>query len=207
MFKVTAPVTPSRYVPPSKRAEEPATLSTTDMKSDKLFPTLAPMKPTMNGASWGQIRARLATPTKPEQPPQLDFKRTIEASIQRMDKEQEEGKRRENITNPVEMTPAQLEQNGWTSLKLAPPNPYYERFTLEEDDYYNARTAWPTEGFPFECVHVGGAEIERSLGRPTDYFAQANEGLGDMPPMNVATEMNARNRLLAFVGVGKISNT
>jgi hypothetical protein len=57
----TAPSS-SRYTPPSKRKEEPKTLSKEEIGSDLIFPSLAPMKPMTMGASWAQLRNRLSQP-------------------------------------------------------------------------------------------------------------------------------------------------
>jgi len=200
----TPPAVKTHYVPPSKRAqekEEAKAPSTEDMKSEQSFPTLSAMKPTTNGASWGQIRARLDK--EPTTTPSLNFKNVIEERIKREIKEAEEGKRLENMTDPLEMNAQQLEQNGWHVRSMRVDlSEVHDRIMannpLTEEDYWNSKTDWPTTGWPFEIVHLGGAPIERSPN-----FNAATYGEGDglyYTPLSVTAENTARNRLLAFVG-------
>lgn len=194
----------THYVPPSKRAQEKEDVkapSADDMKSEQSFPTLSPMKPATNGASWGQIRARLAK--EPSVTTSLSFKNVIEERVKRDIEEMELGKRLENITDPLEMNVQQVEQNGWHTRSMRVNlSEVYDRMMannpLTEEDYWNAKTEWPTTGWPFEIVHLGGAPIERSPN-----FNAATYGEDDelkFTPISVISENTARNRLLAFVG-------
>lgn len=198
-----APVKP-HYIPPSKRAQEKEEVkspSADDMKSEQFFPTLSPMKPATNGASWSQIRARLAK--GPAMTPSLNFKNVIEERVKRDIEELEIGKRLENLTDPLEMNAQQLEQNGWHVRSMRVNlSELHDRMMannpLTEEDYWNAKTDWPTTGWPFEIVHLGGAPIERSPN-----FSAATYGEGyelQYTPISVTSENTARSRLLAFVG-------
>ena len=83
-----------RYVPPSERAKKEPTLTADEMNSDKLFPTLG-------GATWPQIRERMARPLN-----MLDrVKTTIEEAERNAEKEPE--------TDTSKMTDEELEAAGW----------------------------------------------------------------------------------------------
>ena len=206
----------SSYVPPSKRTEvekEVKTLSKEDLSSKDMFPTLAPMKPTTTGASWGQLRNRLAAPV-----PQVEknFKATLEDRIERERKEVEEGVRLENLTDPLEMPPHILEQNGWATIRMPPatsPLAWHDSYMgrlsnrpyISEDDWFNARTEWTRMGIsedPPHCVYVGGDPYERTPSEEPDYFAKAafSDEHATLTPIQPESERRARNNLLNFVG-------
>jgi hypothetical protein len=197
------------YVPPSKRAQEKEEVkapSAEDMKSEQSFPTLSPMKPATNGASWGQIRARLAK--EPTTTPSLNFKNVIEERVKRDIEELEIGKRLENMTDPLEMNTQQLETNGWHVRSMRVDlSELHDRMMannpLTEEDYWNAKTDWPTTGWPFEIVHLGGTPIERSPNFNTISYGE--DGDLHYTPISVISENTARNRLLTFVGKNPVA--
>jgi hypothetical protein len=214
-----------RYVPPSKREVviEVPTLSAEDIQSRTLFPTLATAKKVVAPPiSWGQLRNKLAAPppvsepvVAPEpvavSPHAMNFKATMEKRIEKDKKEQEEGYLQEQITNPLEMNAILLEKNGWVGLPLHSGFPE-ERFTLEEEDYWNAGTEWATMGFPNggdlskilqhgECVWLGGEPIERTTSKEPDWFTHVSYDSPMMSAYSPVKEQDARGRLLAFVGV------
>lgn len=187
----TTPLPTNRYAPPSKRKEEPKTLTKEEINSDAVFPSLAPMKPMTSGASWAQLRNRLSQPANPFQvlaedqsptaspKPHMNFMRVIDERLKREQAEKEEGFRREAITEPKQMSIEQREANGWTTLRL-PPNfrEISERLAanrpLKEEDYYDSGHAFDSPwlpGMPVECVHLGGTPIERTEKR-VDHFAE-----------------------------------
>jgi len=97
-----AAVKKSKYVPPSERAAEgPAPLTAAELASTKLFPTLG-----------------LAVAVAAAAP--LSFKKNVEEGIKKAQQELEEGFRREQITDPWEMTEEERQQNGWEMLSLRP---------------------------------------------------------------------------------------
>ena len=134
----------NRYAPPSKRKEEPKTLTKDEISSDILFPSLSPMKPMTSGASWAQLQNRLSSnpfsalsedstspkdlspspkdlsPSHKDLSPshKMNFMRVIDERMKRERAEAEEGIRREGITEPSQMTMDQREANGWTTLRL-----------------------------------------------------------------------------------------
>jgi len=227
----SAPVV-QRYMAPSMRAAvaKVATLSSDDISSDVLFPSLAPMKPATAGASWGQLRARLSSrnqfavldeddaPPLPQQP--MNFKGVMEERIARDREEQADAERRENITDPVEMSIEQRRANGWSTLFI-PRDPIdfvayndriASRLVLDEDDYFNAKTTWTTAGFTEEqmtdprkfpthadCVHLGGAPIERSNKPEPDFFAKQGSD-ARFPTSSDSSEKRAKKALFSFVG-------
>jgi hypothetical protein len=79
-----------RYVPPSERVKKEPTLTTDEMNSDKLFPSLG-------GATWPQIRERMAQPVS-----MLD---KVKLSMEESEKEPE--------TDLSKMTDEQVEAAGW----------------------------------------------------------------------------------------------
>jgi hypothetical protein len=182
---------PNRYAPPSKRKEEVKTLTKDEINSDLLFPSLAPMKPMTTGASWSQLRNRLSQPANPFSvlsednatvnpvvKPEMNFMHVIDERIKREKAEKEEGVKRDAITEPSQMTMEQRDAHGWTTLRL-PPNfvEFNERLSaykpLKEQDYYDSGHAFDspwTRGMPVECVHLGGAPIERKE-KKVDHFA------------------------------------
>jgi len=95
-----------RYVPPSKRKEEAKKPPTSvDLSSDTIFPSLAQMKPTSPGATWGELRTRLTEPN--------NFKNVVEECIKR---EIDDAYRQATITDPFAMTEKEREANGWLLL-------------------------------------------------------------------------------------------
>ena len=189
------PLVTSRYAPPSKRKEEPKTLTKDEISSDILFPSLSPMKPMTSGASWSQLQTRLSTPNpfsalsedspspkaSPRPRPDMNFMRVVDERMKREKAEAEEGIRREGITEPSQMTMEQRDASGWTTLRL-PGTPaefmdISERLSanppLKEEYYYDSghkfERPW-IRGDPVECVHLGGTPIERTE-KLVDHFA------------------------------------
>jgi hypothetical protein len=150
------------------------------------------MKPMTKGASWTQLRNRLSQPANPFSvlseenatvnpvaKPDMNFMQVIDERIKREKAEKEEGVKRDAITEPSQMTMDQREAHGWSTLRL-PPNfvEINERLStpksLKEEDYYNSGHSFDspwTRGMPFECVHLGGAPIERKE-KKVDHFTE-----------------------------------
>jgi hypothetical protein len=89
-----APMPIGRYVPPSARVKKEPTLTAEQIASDKLFPTLG-------GATWPQIRERMAQP--------LNMLDRVKTSIE----EAERNAEKEPETDTSKMTDEELEAAGW----------------------------------------------------------------------------------------------
>lgn len=176
-----------KYVRPSERPIN------VDLTSQASFPALNPMR-LAEGASWSQIRSRLTDDT---------FKRRVELRIEREEKELAEGIRQEQVTDPLEMTPAQLAAHGWHVLRR--PEVFSEPVEILEEDLYNARTPWTTLGIPLdimnnpskavqfvECVYQDGTPVEREA--YIDIFDKEIT-----PIVNYGSEQKTKDRLLAFI--------
>jgi len=99
-----AAVPKTKYLRPSERAATgPEPLTAAELSSTKLFPSLG-------------LSAAVAAAAP------LSFKKNVEEGIKKAQKELEEGYRREQITDPWEMTVEEREQNGWEIFSLR-PNP------------------------------------------------------------------------------------
>jgi len=199
-------VSKSQYIIPSKRAQpadagpQQATLSVEEMKSEESFPTLGPMKPATSGASWGQIRARLAKPLAPAPAPPpvtppskttMNFKEMIDNRILR-DKEEAE-------RQPVE---EEGDEAGWHILSLRKePRQVEEHETLIWWDVEQPPQANPVEEewtglpWPSDNTFLDGRTIDPS--RP--YTVPTNDQL-DVIPYSPESLQRARNRMLAFIG-------
>lgn len=189
-----------RYVPPSARKDLPPeikALTAEELGSKELFPTLKA------GASWSQIRTRLALPVQ-------DFKGTIQQRLEREKKELEQGIQEELETDPMQMTEAKLARDGWVTRKLpvdlAGHHEFIDRFArrhvIEPEDYWNAKTEWTTFGVPegydrnlVECVNIDGTPIERSKASENSY------SMGQAISYDMAREKSAKEKLLSFVGL------
>lgn len=160
----------SIYIPPSKRAEmkpEDIVLTAEDMDSATLFPTLGPMPPATNGASWNQIRTRL---TKP-------LVNVVEEAIERERKEAEEGMRREMETDPTKMTEQQRKANGWDSITI--PSKLADFSVIDPEYPWNVQKDWlnvpdftpdiMNDSSKFlkyaTCMNADGSDIERAMKR------------------------------------------
>ena len=208
----------SRYTPPSKRKEELKAPTKEELDSDILFPTLSPMKPLTPGANWSQLRKRLSqnpfsaldtdsNTTQEPITPSMDFMRVMQERIKADKHEEEEGIRLENIKEPALMSIEKREENGWTTISL-PLNHQQFNHTiasqrvLTEEDMYDSRSPW-TLNPRFECVHLGGAPVQRK--EDIDYFARfsINSEQAYTPVME-SSVLAATNRMLAFVGKSKV---
>ena len=114
---------PKRYMVPSKRAEEekiPKSLSLEQLSSESNFPSLAGAKAMTKSASWGQLRARLCTPSLsvPEEAPNATMKEVIDASLKKQEACEEEMQRNEATTDPFKMSEALLKKNGWARFPI-----------------------------------------------------------------------------------------
>lgn len=103
----------SSYCPPSKRKQAAAVQKAPtqdELNSDLVFPTLKPSAPVTGGATWGQLRERLA--------PATSFKGVIEERVKR----EEEDRIRivEVVTDPTKMKTAELLAEGWAVLPVTP---------------------------------------------------------------------------------------
>jgi len=158
------------YVPPSQRTakKEELTLSVDDMASATLFPTLNSMSPTTSGATWTQIRTRLAKP----------LTEVVGDAIERERKALEDGIRQEKETDPRKMTDAQVLANGWNYLR-----PTVQEFCVVDTEYpWSPTTDWTTapEFSPdlmedsqkflkyAECMNEDGTPLERASRKPTN---------------------------------------
>ena len=158
------------YVPPSQRSakKEDLTLSVDDMASSTLFPTLDSMSPTTSGATWTQIRTRLAKP----------LTEVVGDAIERERKAIEEGIRQEKETDPRKMTDAQVLANGWNYLR-----PTVQEFCVVDTEYpWSPTTDWTTapEFSPdlmedsqkflkyAQCMNEDGTPLERRSRKPTN---------------------------------------
>lgn len=179
--------TASRYVPPSKRAAEPPkpkTLTTQDMASTELFPTLGgpravvaatPVPASTNAFAVldDDASSVSASTTAP-----LNFKKTLKATIK---KEREEAEAAAALAaipetdDPNEMTVEQLERNGWTVLRrpfasqpdalqgLEALRDFVEKHSAGWVDgpadpelaYYENGETWTTMGIPPELLEMG----------------------------------------------------
>ena len=166
------------YIPPSRRAEkvEKEGLTQEDLTS-ALFPTLQVMGPTTSGATWKDIRKRLAKP----------LLEVVENSMEREKKEIEDGIRQEKETDPRKMTEAQISANGWNFVHVPVKIPDY---SVEEPEYpWKPMTDWekaPTfhpeimnDSVAFlkyaECMDAEGNSIERkkksvAVKKPTEFW-------------------------------------
>jgi len=171
MKKIESEAPKSRaYVPPSQRTakKEELTLSVDDMASATLFPTLNSMSPTTSGATWTQIRTRLAKP----------LTEVVGDAIERERKALEDGIRQEKETDPRKMTDAQVLANGWNYLR-----PTTQEFSVVDTEYpWSPTTDWTTapEFSPdlmedsqkflkyAQCMNEDGTPLERASRKPTN---------------------------------------
>jgi len=174
----------SRYLPPIQRKLEVKTLSKEDLDSTDMFPAMQEIQPsTANGASWSQIRMRLAQP--------INMKLVVEEAIERERKASEEGIRQEQETDPLKMTKNQRETNGWATLAMPKTNEevrdIVERIrpqTVKEDELYLDNSEWGLSPFAedamndanlfmkrFKCVNADGTPIIREKKRVVRYFS------------------------------------
>jgi len=122
----TAPTLGSRYVPPSKRGDEPKVekqLTAEQLDSQANFPSLPSVGAMTKPVSWGKLRERLSSPpTTPkvdEAPPQEhSMKLAIEESLKRNIAAEEAAITREAITDPFLMSKEKARREGWEVLKL-----------------------------------------------------------------------------------------
>jgi hypothetical protein len=90
----------SKYLRPSDRAKTgPTPLTADELSSKTMFPTLG-------------ITTTVAS--------QMSYKKNVEDGIKKAQKDLEEGQRREQITDPSQMTAEELQKNGWVNLSLIP---------------------------------------------------------------------------------------
>lgn len=184
------PATPTaaRYLPPSKRgAEQPKlkTLTSADMESAELFPTLGGSKkaaaaaPQPASASAASLNAFAALDEDAESvassaPGPLDFKMMLKTRV-RKDREEAALAVLPETDNPSEMTPEQLEREGWAVLRRpfgSQPDPVQGLEALRdfvekaspgwrdgpldpEQAYYENGETWTYVGFPPELLVMG----------------------------------------------------
>jgi hypothetical protein len=92
--------TANKYVRPSDRAKTgPTPLTADELSSKTMFPTLG-------------LTTKVAS--------QMSYKKNVEDGIKKAQKDLEEGLRREQITDPSQMTAEELQKNGWANLSLIP---------------------------------------------------------------------------------------
>ena len=212
-------VSKSQYIIPSKRAQpadagpQQATLSSEEMKSEESFPTLGPMKPATSGASWGQIRARLAkppaaaaaaiptlsaTPVTPSPKTTMNFKQMID---QRLLREKEEAEKQQpEKQQPEKQQPVdeEMEEDGWHILSLQKKPENLDTITpwdIETPQETPVEEEWTGLAWPSENTFLDGRTIDPS--KP--YTAPTNDEL-DFVPYSPESLQRARNRMLAFIG-------
>ena len=194
-------VSKSQYIIPSKRAQpadagpQQATLSSEEMKSEESFPTLGPMKPATSGASWGQIRARLAKPLAPAPAPPpvtppskttMNFMEMIDNRILR-DKEEAE-------KQPVE---EEEDEAGWHTLSLRKEPEQVETllwWDIASPKETPMEEEWTGLAWPSENTFLDGRTIDPS--KP--YSAPTNDQL-EFTSYSQESLQRARNRMLAFI--------
>ena len=206
----TAPAISERhYIIPSKRnptSEPQSTLNVEDLRSENLFPALGPMKPVSSGASWGQIRARLANPPiTPIVPsvtkPTMDFKQMIEKRIMRDIEEAE--KPDEDQMDPFKMTQAQCEQTGWYSISLKYTPECLDNITpggIVEPPQSTVEEEWTSIIWPKENTYLDGRVIELNV----PYKAPSSEQL-IYTHYSPESLQRSRNQMLAFIGKKQLS--
>jgi len=228
-----------KYMAPSKRAEikkEVRSPTSEELSSESSFPSLPAMTPTTSGATWLQLRSRLTspkvsptnqfaaldiaedTPTKPE----MKFKEIMEARIEREREEQQEGIRRDNTTDPKEMTIPQREAHGWKTLIAHPRSQQLcESYNSHNAVDFTDMASWTTPCIPQEamndprkflshirCVNQDGSPLQRIEVTEPDYFAlheTKDEPTVIYTPISQKSEKNARKNLLSFISKRQIS--
>ena len=204
-FSVPIVLPNNRYIVPSARPVlQNVPLTASEIASEKLFPSLSPKNSTTT--SWPQIQARLKGEVEP-----LNFKKNVIMGIEREQKSLEENARREQITDPCEMTVDQLETNGWVSLSLKLKKDWVEGFLERNTDAPNnpiVMTDWESMTltpeiandpvkmqFYVECTNMDGSPVEKEQ-LDIDYFARDSEKIN----YNPARLQRAIDRMWAFVG-------
>lgn len=185
----TTPAAPTtaRYLPPSKRGAEPPklkTLTSADMESAELFPTLGGSKkvvaaPQPAPASAASLNAFAVLDEDAESvassaPGPLDFKKMLKTRV-RKDREEAALAVLPETDNPSEMTQEQLEREGWAVLRRpfgSQPDPLQGLGALRdfvekaspswrdgpldpEQAYYENGDTWTTIGIPPELLVMG----------------------------------------------------
>lgn len=220
--QATEAVTKGSYVPPSKRKEQAKVVkppTAEELSSEQLFPSLSPMKPATPGATWGQLRSRLTSSNSfaaldtedepsPTVAPRMDFKNVIKERIEADIKEEEEGIRLSNITDPHEMSAAQLAENGWDRLPMPERSSktwyhdYNERIELASPLEDTSCTDWPAVDIPKEIMN-DVRKVMVFLGCP-DTGIHFDDTPVKMPVWSQYSEKKARDDLLRFVGKQKM---
>jgi len=217
----SAPAPKASYVPPSKRKEQAKEVkapTAEELSSEQLFPSLSPMKPATPGATWGQLRSRLTSSNSfaaldtedepsPTVAPRMDFKNVIKERIEADIKEEEEGIRLSNITDPHEMSATQLAENGWDRLPMPEQstswyNSYNERIELASPLEDTSYSDWPTVDIPKDIMN-DARKVMAFLGCPeTDIHF--DDTPMKIPVWSQYSEKKARDDLLRFVGKQKM---
>jgi len=177
LVQSAAPQEPaSKYVAPWMRKAEPKEekkgLSAQDLASAEMFPALKPMQAGAGkGASWAEIGKRLAQPA--------NLKGVVEDAIERRRLEEEEGVRQEQETDPFKMTKAQLEKQGWASIKIPKGRGgYFSSYMIDspaQDEEMYPIHEWGPSPFAdeamknpdlfmerFQCLNPDGTSVERT---------------------------------------------
>lgn len=111
----------SKYQRPSERVKTgPTPLTAAELSSQSMFPSLGTAA--VAGAPWDPA----ATP--------MSYKKNVEDGIKKAQEELEEGQRREQITDPAQMTAEELKKNGWTTLSLRPSWAWRQNFIESLED-------------------------------------------------------------------------
>ena len=158
----------SRYTPPSKRGEEvkvikPLTVEQLDSQTN--FPSLPSTGSKTKAASWGQLRARLATPQPDEVPsavvdPQLQnsMKSVIEDSLKRSEIAAAVAQRNEAITDPFLMSRDKAQREGWEILNLRMKEDekrlWFNRSSYNLQEHVEEAYAWPAPIMNFSVDKV-----------------------------------------------------
>lgn len=220
--QATAEAPKASYVPPSKRKEQAKEVkapTAEELSSEQLFPSLSPMKPATPGATWGQLRSRLTSTNSfaaldteddpsPTVTPNMNFKNVIKERIKADIKEEEEGIRLSNITDPHEMSAAQLAENGWDRIPMPDCSSkiwyheYNDRIELASPLEDTSYSDWPTVDIPKDIMN-DARRVMAFLGCPeTDIHF--DDTPMKIPVWSQYSEKKARDDLLRFVGKQKI---
>jgi hypothetical protein len=158
----------SRYTPPSKRGEEvkvvkPLTVEQLDSQTN--FPSLPSTGGMTKAASWGQLRARLASPQPDEVPSpviesqgQNSMKSVIEDSLKRNEIAAAVAQRNEAITDPFLMSRDKAVREGWEILNLGmkaeEKREWFNRSSYNLHEQIEEGYAWPAPIMSFSVDKV-----------------------------------------------------
>jgi len=188
------PPVEKKYLRPSERAKNgPTPLTAVELASDMLFPSLAsPTRRAVAGPAWDPVAP-------------MSYKKNVEEGIKRVQQEMEEGQRREQITDPCQMTEEELQQNGWATLSLR-TSPEWRRGFIERNE---EKGVLVTEDGPLiltpEIVANPAklkyyTQVTNSDGTPIEREKEQDFTEKVAPTHNPSSVRRAAERMWAFVG-------